>query len=155
MIKSIEASGGLIACPSPDGPRILVVHRPRYDDWTFPKGKNEVGEESIEAAIREVTEETGQRPLLISTVGETSYPVNGAKKVVQWYGMRVQEPMPFTPNHEVDEIRWVTTDEAPALLTYDHDRKLLARVDVEALLTTGHSLFGTPRRRRRPPNLDR
>jgi 8-oxo-(d)GTP phosphatase len=137
MIKPIEASGGLIACPSPDGPRILVVHRPRYDDWTFPKGKNEVGEESIEAAIREVTEETGQRPLLISTVGETSYPVNGAKKIVQWYGMRVQEPMPFTPNPEVDEIRWVTTDEAPALLTYDHDRKLLARVDVEALLTTG------------------
>lgn len=137
MIKPIEAAGGLIARASPDGPRVLVIHRPRYDDWTFPKGKNEAGEESTEAAIREVAEETGQKPRLVSLVGETSYPVNGTKKVVQWYGMRVHQPIPFTPNDEVDEIRWLTTEEAPALLSYNHDRKLLERVDLEALLTTG------------------
>jgi 8-oxo-(d)GTP phosphatase len=137
MIKPIEAAGGLIARASPDGPRVLVVHRPRYDDWTFPKGKNEAGEESIDAAIREVAEETGQQPRPVSMVGETPYPVDGTKKVVRWYGMRAQQPMPFTPNEEVDEIRWLTTEEAPALLSYDHDRKLLERVDLEALLTTG------------------
>ena len=137
MIKPIEAAGGLIARASPDGPRVLVVHRPRYDDWTFPKGKNEAGEDSKEAAIREVAEETGQRPHLLSLVGETSYRVDGTKKVVQWYGMRVHQPLPFTPNEEVDEIRWLTTDEAPALLSYDHDRKLLEKIDLEALLTTG------------------
>ena len=137
MIKPIEAAGGLIARASPDGPRVLVIHRPRYDDWTFPKGKNEAGEESMEAAIREVAEETGQQPRLVSMVGETSYPVDGTKKVVQWYGMRAHQPTPFTPNEEVDEIRWLTTEEAPALLSYDHDRKLLERVDLEALLTTG------------------
>ena len=137
MIKPIEAAGGLIARASPDGPRVLVVHRPRYDDWTFPKGKNEAGEESLDAAIREVAEETGQQPRPVSMVGETSYPVDGTKKVVRWYGMRAQQPMPFTPNEEVDEIRWLTTEEAPALLSYDHDRKLLERVDLEALLTTG------------------
>ena len=137
MVKPIEAAGGLVARASPDGPLILIVHRPRYDDWTFPKGKNEAGEESKDAAVREVGEETGQHPRLVSLVGETSYPVNGTKKVVQWYGMRAHQPMPFTPNEEVDEIRWLTSDEAPALLTYDHDRKLLETVDLDALLTTG------------------
>ena len=137
MIKPIEAAGGLIARSSPDGPQVLVVHRPRYDDWTFPKGKNEAGEESMDAAIREVAEETGQQPRLVSVVGETSYPVDGTKKVVRWYGMRAHQPTPFAPNEEVDEIRWLTSEEAPALLTYDHDRKLLETVDLEALLTTG------------------
>lgn len=137
MVNPIEASGGLVVRLAPDGPRILVVHRPRYDDWTFPKGKDETGEDSIEAALREVNEETGQHPHLISMVGETSYPVNGAIKLVRWYGMRVKEPSPFTPNTEVDEIRWLDAEEAPGLLSYDHDRELLEKVDFEALLTTG------------------
>lgn len=137
MAQPIEASGGLVVRPTPDGPRILVVHRPRYDDWTFPKGKNEPGEDSIEAALREVIEETGQHPHPVSMVGETSYPVDGIPKLVRWYGMRVAEPGPFVPNSEVDEIRWLDPDEVPDLLSYDHDRKLFEKVDVDAVLTTG------------------
>lgn len=138
MPKPIEASGGLVVLPTPAGPRILVVHRPRYDDWTFPKGKNEPGEDSLEAALREVTEETGQHPHPVSMVGETTYPVDGIPKLVRWYGMRVTEPGSFVPNSEVDEIRWLDPVEVGALLSYDHDRKLLEEVDVDAVLTTGN-----------------
>jgi broad specificity phosphatase PhoE/8-oxo-dGTP pyrophosphatase MutT (NUDIX family) len=137
MVKPIEASGGIVVRPTADGLRILVVHRQRYDDWTFPKGKNEPGEDSLEAALREVSEETGQRPHPVSVVGETNYSVGGIPKIIRWYGMRIAEPGPFVPNVEVDEIRWVDPEEAPDLLTYDHDRELLARVDLDAVLTTG------------------
>jgi broad specificity phosphatase PhoE/8-oxo-dGTP pyrophosphatase MutT (NUDIX family) len=137
MVKPIAASGGLVVRSSDDGARVLVVHRPRYDDWTFPKGKDEIGEDSVEAALREVREESGQDPRLIGLVGETSYPVDGTTKVVRWYGMRVAKPVPFTPNDEVDEIRWLDPDEAPDLLSYDHDRDVLERVDLDSLLTTG------------------
>ena len=137
MVKPIKASGGLVVRPSPDGPRVLVIHRPRYDDWSLPKGKDDVGEESTEAALREVKEETGQNPHLVGLVGETTYPVDGTTKVVRWYGMRVNEEAPFTPNDEVDEIRWLDPSEAPGLLSYDHDRSILDRVDLDSLLTTG------------------
>lgn len=137
MVKHIEASGGLVVRSTPAGLRILVVHRPRYDDWTFPKGKNEPGEDSLEAALREVSEETGQNPHPVSMVGETTYPVDGIPKVVRWYGMRVTDPGTFTPNEEVDEIRWLDPDDVPALLSYDHDRAMLDAVDLDALLTTG------------------
>ena len=137
MVKPIEASGGLIVRSTPEGLRLLVVHRPRYDDWTFPKGKHEQGEDSLEAALREVSEETGQRPHPVSMVGETTYPVDGSPKLVTWYGMRVSEPGPFVPNEEVDEIRWLDPDGVLALLTYDHDREMLGQVDLDALLTTG------------------
>jgi 8-oxo-(d)GTP phosphatase len=137
MVKPIDAAGGLVVHPSADGPRLLVVHRPRYDDWTFPKGKNELGEDSPHAALREVAEETGQQPHLVSKVGETSYLVDGATKLVQWYGMRVQEPRLFTPNDEVDQIVWLDPGSARSLLSYDHDRHLLDGVDLDAVLTTG------------------
>lgn len=137
MVKTIEASGGLVVRPTPEGLRILVIHRPRYDDWTFPKGKNEPGEDSLEAALREVIEETGQRPHPVSILGETTYSVNGVPKLVRWFGMRVGEPGQFIPNDEVDEIRWLDPGEVPGLLTYDHDRQMLAKVDLEAVLTTG------------------
>ncbi len=137
MVRTIEASGGLVVRPTPEGLRILVVHRLRYDDWTFPKGKNEPGEDSLEAALREVSEETGQRPHPVSMLGETTYSVNGIPKLVRWYGMRVAEPGPFIPNDEVDEIRWLDPEEVPGLLTYDHDRQMLAKVDLAAVLTTG------------------
>ena len=137
MVKPIEAAGGLVIHPSAGGPLLLVVHRPRYDDWTFPKGKNEPGEDSADAALREVAEETGQRPHLVAKVGETSYPVDGTTKLVQWYGMRVQEPGAFTPNDEVDQVKWLDPGSARALLSYDHDRHLLDGVDLEAVLRTG------------------
>jgi len=135
--RPIQASGGIVVHPTPEGPQVLLAHCPRYDDWTFPKGKNESGEDPTDAALREVKEETGQYPRLVSRLNDTAYPVNGTSKRVRWYGMRVNQPRPFTPNHEVDEIRWMEPEAAGGLLSYDDDRRLLESVDIDALLATG------------------
>jgi 8-oxo-dGTP diphosphatase len=118
-------------------PQVLVVHRPAYGDWTFPKGKNEPGEDPLEAASREVAEETGQTPRVVFSLGETKFDTGKGRKRVQWFGMRAADSKPFTPNDEVDEIRWLSADDASSLLTYDDDRLLLADVDLDGLLTTG------------------
>lgn len=137
MVKPIEASGGLVVQPGPNGIKVLLVHRPRYDDWTFPKGKNEEGEDPVDAAVREVAEETGQNPRLVSSIGQTEFDTGNGIKRVRWFGMRSIRPDPFVPNEEVDELRWSDPDEARALLTYDADRVLLDQVDLDALLATG------------------
>jgi 8-oxo-dGTP diphosphatase len=133
----IKASGGVLLWPSADGLRVLLVHRPRYNDWTFPKGKDEPGETAEQAAIREVAEETGQIPRLLGLVGSTEYANGDGSKRVAWYAMRTGEPQEFVPNSEVDQIRWATSVEALELLSYDEDRRLLATLDTEALATTG------------------
>ncbi len=118
----IKAAGGLVVH---DG-RILVVHRPKYDDWAFPKGKLEPGESWEEAAVREVEEETS----LVCTLGEqlaaTHYEVRGEPKEVRYYAMSAEGEA--AAQNEIDEVRWVTRDEAAALLTYDYDRELLELV---------------------------
>jgi len=141
MVKPIEASGGLVVQPGPNGIKVLLVHRPRYDDWTFPKGKNEEGENPVDAAVREVAEETGQNPRLVSSIGQTDFDTGNGIKRVRWFGMRSSRPDPFVPNKEVDELRWLDPDEASALLTYDDDRVLLDQVDLDALLATGTLLL--------------
>ena len=141
--------------PTPDGPRILVVHRPRYDDWTFPKGKDEAGEDSLEAALREVTEETGQHPHLVSMVGETNYPVDGTTKLVRWYGMRVAEPGSVRAQRaRSTRFAGSTTGRGPGLLSYDHDRKLLERGRSRRGADHRAPVPGSPRCGRRPPKLD-
>ena len=98
MVKPIAASGGLVVRPSPAGPRILVIHRPRYDDWTFPKGK----ERSRRRLARGGFPRGQRRDRPASApgfglVGETTYPVDGTTKLVRWYGMRVAEPGSVRP----------------------------------------------------------
>jgi broad specificity phosphatase PhoE/8-oxo-dGTP pyrophosphatase MutT (NUDIX family) len=137
MDKPIEASGGLVVLPASDGIKVLVAHRPRYDDWTFPKGKNEAGENPFEAAVREVAEETGQNPRLVSSLGQTEFDTGNGVKRVRWFGMRLSRPDPFVPNAEVDEIRWLDPDEARSLLTYEGDGAMLDQVDLDALAATG------------------
>lgn len=127
----------MLLWPSADGLRVLLVHRPRYNDWTFPKGKDEPGETAEQAAIREVAEETGQIPRLLGLVGSTEYANGDGSKRVAWYAMRTSEPQEFVPNSEVDQIRWATSVEALELLSYDEDRRLLATLDTEALTSTG------------------
>jgi 8-oxo-dGTP diphosphatase len=102
---------------------VLLVHRPKYDDWAFPKGKLEAGESWEEAAAREVEKETGLRCGVGEYLGSTQYPVRDGMKEVRYF--RMETDVDPTADHEIDELRWATPDEARALLSYDYDRQLL------------------------------
>ena len=134
----ILAAGGLVIRLDEDGIlRILVVHRPQYDDWSLPKGKSDPGEIPEITAAREVQEETGVLADVIAPLAEVGYSVpDGRRKVVRYFAMRVQEEQEFIPNDEVDDIRWLTPDEAKEVLSYDHDRALIAN-DLTHLLSVG------------------
>ena len=118
----VEAAGGVLR---DDDGRILLVHRPRYDDWTLPKGKLDPGETFEQAALREVHEETGLRCTLGPELATTEYRDNkGRPKVVRYWLMDVESGR-FEPNDEVDEVRWLRVAEAIEALTYDRDREVL------------------------------
>ncbi|HEX6585044.1 MAG TPA: NUDIX hydrolase [Thermoleophilaceae bacterium] len=122
MSDRIEAAGGVVMR---DG-QVALVHRPRYDDWTLPKGKLDPGESFEDAAVREVQEETGVRARLVRELPPTSYRAGGRPKIVRYWLMDVEHEGPFEPNDETDQLRWVALDEALRLLTYDRDRDVLA-----------------------------
>jgi len=124
---SVEAAGGVIVRDSGRGPEVCVVHRPHRSDWSLPKGKLDAGESFEEAALREVVEETGLSCRLEKELASTRYEdQKGRPKVVRYWRMSVADDPGFTPNDEVDELRWCTRDEALALLSYEHDRELIA-----------------------------
>ncbi len=110
----------------PHGDReVALVHRPAYDDWSFPKGKLLPGEREEDAALREVEEETGMRCELGRPLSSIRYRDRKDRpKVVSYWTMTPREGS-FHPTDEVDELRWVSADEARGLLTYLHDRALL------------------------------
>ncbi len=119
----VRAAGGVIVR---DG-KVAVVHRPRHDDWSLPTGKLDEGESWEEAAVREVEEETGMRARITGELDSAYYKDSkGRDKQVRWYRMDIVDDGAFEPSHEVDELRWVTPDEAARLLSYDHDRALVA-----------------------------
>ena len=128
----IRAAGAVLWRPSGRGREVALVHRPRYDDWSFPKGKPDGDERDEETALREVEEETGLRCRLGAPYGETRYEDSrGRHKVVRYWLMEPADPgppAPFVPNREVDEVRWLEPAEAARLLTYPHDRQLLERL---------------------------
>jgi 8-oxo-dGTP diphosphatase len=117
----IDAAGGIVVR---DG-RVLLVHRPRYDDWTFPKGKLDAGESFEDAAVREVEEETGVRCSLGRELASTRYEVGGRPKLVRYWLMTPESEAPFEPNDETDDLRWLAPEDANGLLTYARDRELL------------------------------
>ncbi len=124
--KRVEAAGGVVMRRGPDETEIAVVHRPRYDDWSFPKGKLDPGETFEEAALREVREETGLICRLGPELAFAHYDDSkGRPKLVRYWLMAVIEDPGFEPNDEVDELRWLTPAEATELLTYSRDRSLV------------------------------
>jgi 8-oxo-dGTP diphosphatase len=119
----VLAAGGLVLR---DG-RVAVVHRPRYDDWSLPKGKLDEGEGFEEAALREVKEETGLDCRIESELGDTSYRDRKDRpKLVRYFEMQ-PERGEFTPNEEVDELLWLEPTEALERLSYDFDRELVSK----------------------------
>ncbi len=122
VARTIEAAGGVV---EQDG-LIAVVHRPRYDDWSLPKGKLDKNESSERAALREVQEETGLSFQLVEELDPVSYTDNrGRPKNVRYWRMKVLSGE-FEVNDEVDELRWLAKADALELLSYEHDRELVA-----------------------------
>ena len=124
----IAAAGGVVVRPDEDGKgEVAVIHRPKYMDWSLPKGKLEPGEDWREAALREVEEETGfpLRGPASSCLSLLPGPQRPAKFVRYW----LMEPLEgeFKPHDEVDELRWLTPEEAAELLTYEHDQELVRK----------------------------
>jgi 8-oxo-dGTP pyrophosphatase MutT (NUDIX family) len=122
---AVRAAGGVIVRGTGAAASVLLVHRPEYDDWTFPKGKVERGESDEECAVREVEEETGLACSLGRELISTAYPdAKGRSKLVRYWRMAVDGgSLQF--DHEVDEARWLSANEAAAQLTYERDLDVL------------------------------
>jgi 8-oxo-(d)GTP phosphatase len=133
---SVLAGGGVVQRNDAGKRQYLVVHRPRYDDWTLPKGKLNRREGFLEAALREVREETGVRANHPVEIGSIGYATDqGNRKVVRWWLMNESGDGWFEPNVEVDEITWLGRGKALKLLAYEGERNVLERA---------HELAGDP-----------
>lgn len=128
---NIWAAGGVVYRNRPKrGTQYLLVHRPRYDDWSLPKGKLDDGESLQEAAIRETHEETGYRCALGREVGTIAYRTQAANHKVVRYWLMESEGGRFRRNSEVDTVEWVGIEAASRLLSYERDRSVLERGQV-------------------------
>jgi 8-oxo-dGTP diphosphatase len=128
---TVRAGGAVLWRPAGGGREICVVHRPRYDDWSLPKGKLDPGEHSLAAAVREVVEETGVRGTPELRLPEASYRLpSGAPKTVDFWLMRAagDPPVPVADPTEVDDVAWLPPAAAAERLSYDADRGLVAHV---------------------------
>lgn len=127
-VPELIAAGGLLWRPARAGSaEIAVVHRPRYDDWSLPKGKPQDGEPLAGTAAREIAEETGHTQVLGRRLQSTRYEVAAGPKTVHYWTAQVTGGA-FAPSEEVDELRWLQPAQAGELLSYPHDRDLLAEL---------------------------
>jgi 8-oxo-dGTP diphosphatase len=154
---TVRAGGGVVWRPGPDGePEVILVHRPKYDDWSLPKGKLHAGEDEATAALREVEEETGLRCVLGDELTMSRYHDRfGRPKTVRYWAM-TPEPgssTAFVPNTEVDEVRWLTPDDAAALLSYDRDREILRSLRVDTRRDQGSGADHPGTGQETPPGL--
>lgn len=143
---TVFAAGGVLWRDDPAEPEVALVHRPKYDDWSLPKGKAKVGEHLLVTALREVTEETGYRPRIGPFLITLQYLVTSggrpSNKVVTYWSMRCGEGS-FRASSEVDQMQWLPLDEARRCLTSESDRTVLDTFgrtsrDTELLLLIRH-----------------
>ena len=121
----VRAAGGVVLRSGGHGLEVAVIHRPKYEDWSLPKGKLDAGEDFEQAAVREVEEETGMRAELSIELSPVSYrDRKGRTKLVRYWLMNPLEG-DFAPGSEVDELRWLGPDAAAELLSYEHDAELV------------------------------
>ena len=121
----IEAAGGLLWKETATVRKLAIIHRPRYNDWTLPKGKKEIGESWQETALREVYEETGCKAQIETFAGGIIYQVNTIPKVVLFWHMSLVEITSFNPNVEIDRCEWLHPGTALTRLNYKNERDLL------------------------------
>ncbi|WP_380680323.1 NUDIX hydrolase [Salinigranum sp. GCM10025319] len=128
------AAGGLLWRDADGGRRLAVVHRPRYDDWTLPKGKPEADEPLDETALREVREETGCAVERGRFAGTVTYETDAGPKVVLFWRMTLVEEGTRETDGEVDEVAWLTPEEARTRLSYPAERAILDHRPVTEVL---------------------
>ena len=130
-VSVIRAAGGIVCRTSRSGEtEIAIIHRPQYDDWTFPKGKVEVDESPEDCALREVREETGLKCELIRPLGCTAYVDRRGRDKVACYWVMEAQGGRFKPGIEVDKLLWLSVEAAIERLTYDRDKTLLVQQDL-------------------------
>lgn len=143
----VQAAGAVLWRPSrKHGIRIALVHRPRYDDWSLPKGKSEDGESAPVTAAREVWEETGFRSMLGRSLTTVSYSVSGGAKTVRYFAARRLSGA-FAPNREVDRLEWLAPAAARTRMSYEFDKAVLdtfslERPDLTGVLLVRHGRAG-------------
>lgn len=150
--KTVHAAGAVLWQATDDAanPEVAVIHRPRYDDWSLPKGKVDPGETEPVTAVREVLEETGYASHLGRRLAAVSYPLEqGIKKVRYWSARAVGGE--FAPNSEVDELKWLPLEEALKQVDYPHDRKVLRRfakhpANTQSVIIVRHGTAGSKTR---------
>jgi 8-oxo-(d)GTP phosphatase len=150
--RIVYAAGAVLWRPAADPANknaaleIAVIHRPRYDDWSLPKGKVDPGETAAVAAVREVFEETGCHAILGRRLAAVTYPIDpGVKKVYYWAARSTGGE--FIPGNEVDELVWLPVADAAKKLNYPQDRKVLRQfkkqpADTRTILVVRHGTAG-------------
>ena len=124
----VRAAGGAVVREGDVSPEVVIVHRPKYDDWTLPKGKAERGESDEDCALREVEEETGLRCKLLEELESSSYDDSSGRPKVARYWLMRQVGGSLRPTREVDDACWVPLAEAESQLTYDRDVRVLRSI---------------------------
>jgi 8-oxo-dGTP diphosphatase len=123
----IRAAGALLWREAGDRKiEIALIHRPKYDDWTLPKGKIDDGESALQCAFRELVEETGIRATFTRQLGSVDYEESGQRKrVIFWAAQCAQDSSAFMANDEVDQLRWLSVEESLTVATYKSDREII------------------------------
>jgi 8-oxo-dGTP diphosphatase len=123
----IQAAGAIVWRNNKDKTEVAIIHRPKYDDWSFPKGKLEIGESLITCAHREVLEETNIQTEFGPFLGDIEYLTPDGKKQVSFWAAKALSDNDFKPNSEVDELKWIEVKKVKDLLTLETDKKILAQ----------------------------